>query len=182
MFLISIIYYKIQIIRKLYFIRIISLHIFYSLFICTIYPLNHTYYLKQYRLLLHSSFFFLLKIHIKSRIHQKLQNYIYNKYWTVFFKFLYNKGGINSVKLIQERSLTVKTTFSKEYKIFIFGLLISRIGDSFYTFALPWIAYQLTGSAVIMSSLFAINVLPIVLFGPLVGVIIVVMIEKSYFW
>ena len=52
------------------------------------------------------------------------------------------------------------------------GLLISRIGDSLYTFALPWIAYQLTGSAVIMSSLFAINVLPIVLFGPLVGVII----------
>ncbi|MBU5215189.1 MFS transporter [Bacillus albus] len=76
------------------------------------------------------------------------------------------------MKLIQERSLTVKTTFSKEYKIFIFGLLISRIGDSLYTFALPWIAYQLTGSAVIMSSLFAINVLPIVLFGPLVGVII----------
>lgn len=90
----------------------------------------------------------------------------------MIFKFLYHKGGINSVKPIQERSLTVKTTFSKEYKIFIFGLLISRIGDSLYTFALPWIAYQLTGSAVIMSSLFAINVLPIVLFGPLVGVII----------
>ncbi|QWI16839.1 MFS transporter [Bacillus wiedmannii] len=76
------------------------------------------------------------------------------------------------MKLIQERSLTVKTTFTKEYKIFIFGLLISRIGDSVYTFALPWIAYQLTGSAVIMSSLFAINILPIVLFGPLVGLII----------
>ncbi len=90
----------------------------------------------------------------------------------MIFKFLYHKGGINSVKPIQGRSLTVKTTFSKEYKIFIFGLLISRIGDSLYTFALPWIAYQLTGSAVIMSSLFAINVLPIVLFGPLVGVII----------
>ncbi|MGN4671249.1 MFS transporter [Bacillus cereus group sp. MYBK106-1] len=76
------------------------------------------------------------------------------------------------MKFIQERRLTIKTTFSKEYKIFILGLLISRIGDSLYTFALPWIAYQLTGSAVIMSSLFAINVLPIVLFGPLVGVII----------
>ncbi|MDM5155064.1 MFS transporter [Bacillus sp. DX1.1] len=56
--------------------------------------------------------------------------------------------------------------------IFIFGLLISRIGDSLYTFALPWIAYELTGSAVIMSSLFATSVLPIVLFGPLVGVIV----------
>ncbi|MED0960519.1 MFS transporter [Bacillus paramycoides] len=76
------------------------------------------------------------------------------------------------MKLKQERSMTVSTTFSKEYKIFIFGLFISRIGDSLYTFALPWIAYQLTGSAVIMSSLFAINVLPIVLFGPIVGVIV----------
>ncbi|MGN4422806.1 MFS transporter [Bacillus cereus group sp. MYBK30-1] len=76
------------------------------------------------------------------------------------------------MKLKQERSMTVSTTFSKEYKIFIFGLFISRIGDSLYTFAFPWIAYQLTGSAVIMSSLFAINVLPIVLFGPIVGVIV----------
>ena len=47
-----------------------------------------------------------------------------------------------------------------------------------YILLLPWIAYQLTGSAVIMSSLFAVNVLPIVLFGPLVGVLVVDMIEK----
>ncbi|MDA1633841.1 MULTISPECIES: MFS transporter [Bacillus cereus group] len=86
------------------------------------------------------------------------------------------------MKFILERKLTVKTTFSKEYKIFIFGLLISRIGDSLYTFALPWIAYQLTGSAVIMSSLFAINVLPIVLFGPLVGVIIDRYDRKKLLW
>ncbi|MBZ4222347.1 MFS transporter [Bacillus wiedmannii] len=86
------------------------------------------------------------------------------------------------MKFILERKLTVKTTFSKEYKIFTFGLLISRIGDSLYTFALPWIAYQLTGSAVIMSSLFAINVLPIVLFGPLVGLIIDRYDRKKLLW
>ncbi|PFO65270.1 MFS transporter [Bacillus cereus] len=86
------------------------------------------------------------------------------------------------MKFILERKVTVKITFSKEYKIFIFGLLISRIGDSLYTFALPWIAYQLTGSAVIMSSLFAINVLPIVLFGPLVGVIIDRYDRKKLLW
>lgn len=74
------------------------------------------------------------------------------------------------------------TTFPKEYRVFIFGLLISRIGDSLYTFALPWIAYQLTSSAVIMSSLFAINVLPIVLFGPLVGVIIDRYDRKKLLW
>lgn len=86
------------------------------------------------------------------------------------------------MKFILERKVTVNTTFSKEYKIFIFGLLISRIGDSLYTFALPWIAYQLTGSAVIMSSLFAINVLPIVLFGPLVGAIIDRYDRKKLLW
>ncbi|HDX9712622.1 TPA: MFS transporter [Bacillus cereus] len=64
------------------------------------------------------------------------------------------------------------TQLPKSYIIFIFGLLISRIGDSLYTFSLPWIAYKLTGSAVIMSSLFAISVLPIVIFGPIVGVIV----------
>ncbi|MGE7881569.1 MFS transporter [Bacillus sp. NPDC094077] len=86
------------------------------------------------------------------------------------------------MKLKQERSITVKTTFSKEYKIFIFGLFISRIGDSLYTFALPWIAYQLTGSAVIMSSLFAINVLPIVIFGPVVGVVVDRYDRRTLLW
>ncbi len=85
------------------------------------------------------------------------------------------------MKFILERRLTIKKTFSKEYKIFIFSLLISRMGDSLYTFALPWIAYQLTGSAVIMSSLFAIN-FPIVLFGPLVGVMIDQYDRKKLLW
>ncbi|MDF9547593.1 MFS transporter [Bacillus cereus] len=64
------------------------------------------------------------------------------------------------------------THLSRTYVIFIVGLLISRIGDSLYTFALPWIAYELTGSAIIMSSLFATGVLPIVLFGPIVGALV----------
>ncbi len=66
--------------------------------------------------------------------------------------------------------------------IFIFGLLISRIGDSLYTFALPWIAYKLTGSAIIMSSLFAIGVLPIVLFGPIVGVVVDRFDRRKLMW
>ena len=84
------------------------------------------------------------------------------------------------MKFVQEQRLTVRQLF-KRIQDFIFGLLISRIGDSLYTFALPWIAYQLTGSAVIMSSLFAVNVLPIVLFGPLVGVLVDRYDRKSYF-
>ncbi|MEH6850719.1 MULTISPECIES: MFS transporter [Bacillus] len=56
--------------------------------------------------------------------------------------------------------------------VFVSSILISRLGDALYTFALPWIAYELTGSVVVMSTLFATSVLPIVLFGPIVGVMV----------
>ncbi|PGW13962.1 MFS transporter [Bacillus thuringiensis] len=83
----------------------------------------------------------------------------------------------------QSRNLVSKIThFPCTYVIFIFGLLISRIGDSLYTFALPWIAYKLTGSAIIMSSLFAIGVLPIVLFGPIVGVVVDRFDRRKLMW
>lgn len=68
--------------------------------------------------------------------------------------------------------MSMVTQLPSTYIIFVIGLLISRIGDAIFTFSLPLIAYELTGSAVIMSSLFAISVLPIVLFGPIVGVLV----------
>lgn len=68
--------------------------------------------------------------------------------------------------------MSTNTQLPSTYIIFVIGLLISRIGDAIFTFSLPLIAYELTGSAVIMSSLFAINVLPIVLFAPIVGVLV----------
>ncbi|HDR8183500.1 TPA: MFS transporter [Bacillus thuringiensis] len=84
---------------------------------------------------------------------------------------------------VQSRNLVSEIThFPSTYVIFIFGLLISRIGDSLYTFALPWIAYKLTGSAIIMSSLFAIGVLPIVLFGPIVGVVVDRFDRRKLMW
>jgi MFS family permease len=58
------------------------------------------------------------------------------------------------------------------YIRFLAGLLISRMGDSFYSFALPWISYELTRSATVMASLFATGVLPIVLFGSFVGAVV----------
>ncbi|MDM5186025.1 MFS transporter [Bacillus sp. DX4.1] len=83
----------------------------------------------------------------------------------------------------QNRNLVSTIThFPSTYVIFIFGLLISRMGDSLYTFALPWIAYKLTGSAIIMSSLFAIGVLPIVLFGPIVGVVVDRFDRRKLMW
>ncbi|PED06223.1 MFS transporter [Bacillus pseudomycoides] len=76
------------------------------------------------------------------------------------------------IKKTSGHLMSTITQLPSTYIIFVFGLLISRIGDSLYTFSLPLIAYELTGSAVIMSSLFAISVIPIVLFGPIVGVIV----------
>ncbi|MHB8076518.1 MFS transporter [Desulfosporosinus fructosivorans] len=60
----------------------------------------------------------------------------------------------------------------KPYLTFLIGLLISRLGDSLYTFAIPWISYELTQSAVVMGSIYAVGVLPIVLFGPVIGVVV----------
>ncbi|MDN4595200.1 MFS transporter [Polycladomyces subterraneus] len=68
--------------------------------------------------------------------------------------------------------LSSLTYLPTRYTIFLAGLLISRLGDTLYAFAIPWISYELTRSAVVMSSLYAINVLPIVLFGPVVGVLV----------
>lgn len=62
--------------------------------------------------------------------------------------------------------------FPKPYLMFLVGLLISRLGDSLYTFAIPWISYELTHSAVVMGSIYAISVLPIVLFGPAIGAVV----------
>lgn len=59
---------------------------------------------------------------------------------------------------------------SRGYLSFLSGFFISRLGDAFYTFAIPWISYELTQSSIVMGSLFATGVLPIVLFGPFVGV------------
>ncbi|MCL6457820.1 MAG: MFS transporter [Gorillibacterium sp.] len=55
-------------------------------------------------------------------------------------------------------------------RLFISGHFISRLGDALYSFAVPWISYELTGSALVMGSLYAVSVLPVVLFGPFVGV------------
>lgn len=62
--------------------------------------------------------------------------------------------------------------FASPFALFLTGLTISKLGDALYMFALPWIAYDLTGSAVLMSGLFATEILPILLFGALAGVFV----------
>ena len=51
---------------------------------------------------------------------------------------------------------------------FLAGLLVSRLGDQIYGLALPWLVYNLTGSALVMGGVFAAAQLPVLL-SPLVG-------------
>ncbi|MDF2921520.1 MAG: macrolide transporter [Paenibacillaceae bacterium] len=80
--------------------------------------------------------------------------------------------------LAHERIVHKKRRISDIFKLpssyltFLLGLFISRIGDSLYTLAIPWISYELTQSALVMSSVYAISVLPVVLFGPVIGVLV----------
>jgi MFS family permease len=56
------------------------------------------------------------------------------------------------------------------FATFLAGLGISALGDTLYALALPWFAYELTGSPLVMGSLYAAETLPVLLFGSLVGV------------
>ena len=59
---------------------------------------------------------------------------------------------------------------SRSFLLFLGGSLVSQVGDALYTFALPWIAYELTRSALVLGLLYAIEIVPILLFGALAGV------------
>jgi Transmembrane secretion effector len=60
--------------------------------------------------------------------------------------------------------------FSRPFVAFLGGSLISRMGDVLYTFALPWIAYELTHSSLVLGTLYATEIVPVLLFGALAGV------------
>ncbi|HWI64060.1 MAG TPA: MFS transporter [Symbiobacteriaceae bacterium] len=66
--------------------------------------------------------------------------------------------------------LTSFVGLTRPFTVFLAGLTASKLGDSLYTFALPWIAYELTHSAVVMGTLYATEIVPILLFGALAGV------------
>lgn len=60
----------------------------------------------------------------------------------------------------------------QDFGLFLAGLTVSKLGDALYMFAVPWIAYELTRSALVMSTLFATEILPVLFFGPLAGVFV----------
>lgn len=72
----------------------------------------------------------------------------------------------------KKRGLSEILQLPNTYLTFLVGQLLSRVGDSLYELAIPLISYELTKSALVMGSMYAISVLPIVIFGPIIGVLV----------
>lgn len=72
----------------------------------------------------------------------------------------------------KKRGLSEILQLPNTYLTFLVGQLLSRVGDSLYELAIPLISYELTKSALVMGSMYAISVLPIVMLGPIIGVLV----------
>lgn len=86
-----------------------------------------------------------------------------------------NPNGASSLTLKTDEQAVSAPKLLKlplSYIRFLLGMFISRLGDSLFTFAIPWISYTLTQSSIVMGSMYAVSVLPIVLFGPIVGSVV----------
>lgn len=59
----------------------------------------------------------------------------------------------------------------RNYTILLIGNFISRFGDSLDSIAYGWMVYMLTGSKLLLGTLFAVNALPNIILGPFAGVL-----------
>lgn len=58
----------------------------------------------------------------------------------------------------------------REYIKLFLGNTVSRLGDSIDSIAFAWLVYKLTGSGLLMGTIWAVNALPNVILGPIAGV------------
>jgi DHA3 family macrolide efflux protein-like MFS transporter len=61
--------------------------------------------------------------------------------------------------------------YSKDYSLLLIANFISRFGDSIDAIAYGWMVYKLTGSKLLLGSIFALNAIPNIIFGPFAGVL-----------
>jgi len=60
----------------------------------------------------------------------------------------------------------------KSFLTMLFANMISRFGDSIDVIAYGWMIYQMTGSTLLLGSIFAVNAIPGVLFSAFTGVLV----------
>lgn len=73
---------------------------------------------------------------------------------------------------VNENIVINKLLNYRSYVIILIANFISRFGDSLDSIAYGWMVYQLTGSKILLGTIFAINSLPNIIFGPFAGVIV----------
>ena len=60
----------------------------------------------------------------------------------------------------------------RNFRLFWLGQLVSLVGSWMQALALQWLVYQITGSALAMGTIAALMSLPVLLIGPLAGVLV----------
>ena len=76
-------------------------------------------------------------------------------------------------EVVVVKQVGYKTLFKeKEYMKYLIAKFISRFGDSIDTVAYGWMVFQLTGSVVLLATLYAVNGIPSFLFNIVSGVVV----------
>ena len=71
----------------------------------------------------------------------------------------------NLTEAASTENVTIKSLLSeRNFRLLWFGETISILGDQFYIIALPWLVLQLTGSALAMGTVFALEGIPRAIF------------------
>lgn len=71
-----------------------------------------------------------------------------------------------------KKSATIELLKHRNYLKLLIATLIGRFGDSLDSIAYGWMVYKLTGSTLLMGTLFAVNAIPNLLFSPIFGAIV----------
>jgi DHA3 family macrolide efflux protein-like MFS transporter len=68
--------------------------------------------------------------------------------------------------------LGIRSLFKyKDFVLLLVANFISRFGDSIDSIAYGWMVYQLTGSKILLGTIFALNAIPNIILGPFAGVL-----------
>lgn len=76
-------------------------------------------------------------------------------------------------KTIDTKKVGIRELFKqKSFITMVIANLISRFGDSVDSIAYGWMVYAMTGSKLLLGTIFAVNAIPGIIFSPFVGVLV----------
>lgn len=76
------------------------------------------------------------------------------------------------MEVVRSRNVFKELLGYKNYSKLLLADLVSRFGDSVDSTAYGWMVYLLTGSKLLLGTLFAVNALPAIIFSPFSGVLV----------